>query len=95
MVDKTQQSHDNHIFSPDEFDTNTRNVSSISKTNNAQQSSSPTRTKTKIIQSPIRTSTLPTNLEGRRSISKNLIRSNSSSQSISRSSAQTKNKQLE
>ncbi len=99
MVDNKQQADDIHIFSPDEFDTSTQNVHSIPKRNNTQPSSLPIRTKTNIIPSPKRTSTLPTNkitnVETRRPIPKNPIRSNSASQSRSRSPVRAINKRLE
>jgi hypothetical protein len=81
---RDQQSDSLHIFSPDELDTST-----------IPQPALLPQTRTNVISSPIRTSTLPRNVQTRRSISKIPVQSNSSSQSRSRRPPQTKNTRFE
>jgi hypothetical protein len=81
---KDQQLDILNIFSPDELDTST-----------IPQPSLLPQTRTNAISSPIRTSTLPINVQTRRSISKIPVQSKSSSQSRSRPSPQTKNTRFE
>ncbi|CAF5007637.1 unnamed protein product, partial [Rotaria socialis] len=85
------------MISPDELDENTEQTRS-KPTTDKKISPSKTRTQTNIIQSPIKTSTLPMNKtangENRKSTSKVSRTSKSISQSRSRSPNRTTNKRL-